>query len=106
MNVAQQGSVGFEYFWQKETHATRSKRRGALRLMGHFSKKAEASDPNRNPFFRMKSGPDGFSLHGHRLSSLYRTNKTARDWLKQRNLVSFCQKYSNSVPSIEKVHSL
>jgi hypothetical protein len=65
--------VGFEYFWQKE---------------------AEAFDPAKA---RVQAAePNSFSLHGHRLSSLYRTFQTQQARLILYYLsVSFCQKYSN-----------
>ncbi len=37
-----------------------------------------------------------FTLHGHRLSSLYRETSILKSWLINRYLISFFSKYSNS----------
>jgi len=36
-----------------------------------------------------------FTLHGHRLSSLYRNCSIPKSWLTNRYLISFFSKYSN-----------
>lgn len=36
-----------------------------------------------------------FTLHGHRLSSLYRETSILKSWLINRYLISFFSKYSN-----------
>jgi len=36
-----------------------------------------------------------FTLHGHRLSSLYRETSIPMSWLTNRYLISFFSKYSN-----------
>lgn len=72
MNTALALQAGFEYFWQKE---------------------ADASGSNFEDMLKVE--PDDFSLHGHRLPSLYRTFKHGQFDLNFRYwLISFCQKYS------------
>ena len=72
MSVAWAETVGFEYFWQEE---------------------AEAFDPEKT---RVRAaGPNRFSLHGHRLSSLYRSfDPDECDLIFSYTIASSCQKYS------------
>ena len=66
----------FEYFWQDERHK---------------------NAPHCSPGLAGLSQGGDFTLHGHRLSSLYRTIHSSRAWLMNSDLVtSSCQKYSNS----------
>jgi hypothetical protein len=80
MNDTQVASAGTEYFLQEE---------------------AEVSDPASARV--QATGPDNFSLHGHRLSSLYRNIKVSQCNLKFNYFpTSSCPKYSNNSLSARK----
>jgi hypothetical protein len=80
MNDTQVAKAGFEYFLQEE---------------------AEVSDPASARV--QAAGSNNFSLHGHRLSSLYRNVKLSQCNLKFSYLpTSSCPKYSNNSFSTRK----
>ncbi len=85
MNGSRVENSGFEYFWQEEAKT---------------KTKVEALSPARTRAHGAK--PSNFSLHGHRLSSLYRRKEIALSRLIQRYLASSCQKYSIPTPSSRK----
>lgn len=94
-------NAGFEYFWQEEAKEGPLPVNGALRLMPPGRQAVEAPSRARTRVHGAREGR--FSLHGHRLSSLYRAVEFDQVSLKNRNRASSCQKYSKPVASIGKV---